>query len=409
EERLFQVSQRYGALLAEECSQSTFVPPPQKESSQRLRVGYISSHLYLHSEAYAFLPLLKNHAASSFEIYCYCDGSRLDAITGEHRKCAHRWIETHELSDETVLAKIRADQIDILVDLSAFFGTHFRASVFAQRAAPIQMTWLGYPNTTGITGMDYRIVDAVTDPIDSNASAWANEKLLRVPELFICYDPLRPTPAVAPLPASEKERITFGAFNNLCKYNETTIRLWAGVLKSVTSSRLLMKNESFADSEVQSDIRAQFVAHGVSPDRLSFLGRTANPTQHLKLYGHIDVSLDTYPYHGTMTTCESLWMGVPVLTLRGQTHRSRVSVSILSSLGMQEWIAQDEADYLIKAVALTKHVECLAQIRSELRKRLQNSPLYDVPKFSKKMERLYQTVWERSTSEGGASEPEKEG
>jgi predicted O-linked N-acetylglucosamine transferase (SPINDLY family) len=267
--------------------------------------------------------------------------------------------------------------------------------VFARRAAPVQVTYLGYPNTTGLATMDYRITDAESDPPGMTESHYT-ETLVRLPSGFLCYAP--PASAPEPHPAyADNNLVTFGSFNNLSKLTSCMIELWARILREVPRSRLLLKAQGLADDETGSDIRTLFVAHGIDGNRIELLGPKPSFQEHLLMYQRIDIALDTFPYHGTTTTCEALWMGVPVITLAGRAHVSRVGVSLLSSVRCEELIAASEEDYVGRAVELARQPARRRMLHSSMRHMVQESPLVNVAGFVTKLEAAYQRMWkERS-------------
>ncbi len=261
------------------------------------------------------------------------------------------------LTDEPVAQMVRADGIDILVDLSGHTGGN-RLLVFARKPAPIQVTYLAYPNTTGMNAIDYRFTDALADPPGMTDHLNA-EKLWRLPACNWCFQPPDNAPEIRP---REDGPIAFGCFNAFSKINAKLTAIWSDLLKRVPSSRLLLKSTGAGEASSRQRLTGQFAGHGIPEERIEMLGWTADARTHLELYHRIDVALDTYPYHGTTTTCEALWMGVPVVTMAGQTHVSRVGVSLLSNVGLAELIAQSPEEYVSIAVELTGDLPRLAEI-----------------------------------------------
>jgi predicted O-linked N-acetylglucosamine transferase (SPINDLY family) len=254
-------------------------------------------------------------------------------MTKRMQSLASAWRVINGVPDATVEQVIRQDQIDILVDLAGHSARN-RMPVFARKPAPVQVSYLGYPDTTGLAGMDYRITDSLVDPPGA-ADEWSVEKLHRLDPCAWCFRPHEPYPPLPPpSPRASVDRpITFGTFNAVAKLNDPLIATWAEILREVPESRFLMKAAALAEAEVADRIRAQFQSHGVASDRLELLGQRINATEHLALYANMDVALDTFPYHGTTTTCEAMWMGVPVVTLAGRAHAGRVGVSLLTNCG----------------------------------------------------------------------------
>lgn len=363
----------------------------EKNPNRRLRVGYVSPDFQSHSVAYFLESLLEHHDPAQVEVYCYSHVLHPDAVTHRLQNLATHWRRIIGRSDSEVADLIRADGIDILVDLAGHTANN-RLPVFARKPAPVQVTWLGYPNTTGLDTIDFRISDAFADP-PSTTDHLHSETLVRLPRSAWCYRPLENAPAVSDLPAIESAAITFGSFNAMPKINPPLIDLWAKILHVVPDSRLLLKNNSLSELSVQKRLKKQFVQAGVSEERLIMTERIPDPVAHLATYARVDITLDTFPYHGTTTTCESLWMGVPVVTLAGETHVSRVGVSLLHHLGHAEWIAGNPDEYVKIAAALANDIPRLTKIRSSLREKIQTSPLMDAVGFSREIESAYRKMW----------------
>jgi predicted O-linked N-acetylglucosamine transferase (SPINDLY family) len=298
------------------------------------------------------------------------------------------WREVHSENVDKIASQIRQDEIDVLIDLSGYTADN-RLEVFALKPAPVQITWLGYPNTTGLSAMDYRITDAWADP--AGEEAWHSERLLRLPTGFLCYTAPDQAPEVAPLPALKTGHITYGSFNNLAKHNDRVIALWSRLLQAQPEARLIIKNGSLNDVQTAQSLKDRFAQHGIT-EQLELIGRIPEQNGHLALYGRIDVALDTFPYNGTTTTCEALWMGIPVMTLEGDRHAGRVGVSLLNQIGHAEWIAPDEDAYIAKAIQIGHDLNALANIRHTLRQDVQHSPLGDSKAFTKAFESALERV-----------------
>jgi predicted O-linked N-acetylglucosamine transferase (SPINDLY family) len=256
----------------------------------------------------------------------------------------------------------------------------------------VQVTWLGYPNTTGLDTIDYRLTDALADPPGASEE-WHSEHLVRLPRSGWCYRPSEHSPPVSAPPHEAKGHITFGCFNSMPKLNEPLLELWAKILLAVPASRLLLKNKALSSPSVRRRVQAVLDKAGVNPERMDAVAYVPDKAEHLVCYGRVDIALDTFPYHGTTTTCEALWMGVPVVTLAGQTHASRVGVSLLSNVWHPEWIADSPEDYVRIAVELTGDLPRLAALRATLRARMEASPLMDAPAFARDIEAAYRTMW----------------
>jgi protein O-GlcNAc transferase len=370
-------------------------PPLAPAAPRRLRVGYVSPDFVHHSVSYFFEPVLTAHDRELFEITCYSEARVPDAVTRRLRERSDRWRDIAGRSDDAVAALVHEDEIDILVDLAGHTARH-RLLVFARRPAPVQVTWLGYPDTTGLDAIDYRITEAVSDP--AGTEAWHSEQLVRLPETFSCYQPPKESPPVGPLPVAEAGHLTFGCFNHLAKVTPPTIRLWAEILRELPGSRLLLKSRGLADLETAARLREEFVRRGVEADRLELNGEELSVARHLGLYQRVDIAFDTFPYNGTTTTCEALWMGVPVVTLAGRTHVSRVGASLLTHLGEAGWIADSPEAYRKLCRDLAGDRPRLAAIRAGLRERMGAGLLCDARRFTKNLENAFRAMWNEKGS-----------
>jgi predicted O-linked N-acetylglucosamine transferase (SPINDLY family) len=362
-----------------------------REASRRLRIGYLSPDFYHHSVAFFFEPILAGRDRSQFEVFCYSNVQRPDATTQRLRNMADGWRDILPHTDEQVAELVRSDGIDILIDLAGHTVGN-RLLVLAQKPAPVQMTYLGYPDTTGLPTVDYRITDAVSDP-PGTTEQYHTEQLLRLEGCFLCYRPHEDAPPVAELPAARSGQITFGCFNNLAKLTGPMLRLWARILHATAGSRLLLKDKSFASAQTRERLLAELASEGISPDRIGLLGYEPACQKHLDLYARVDVALDTYPYCGTATTCEALWMGVPVVSLAGRSHVSRVGHSLLNAAGLPELAAPDEPSYITVATDLAHDLPKLASLRLGLRERMKQSALMDAPAFMRRLESAYRRAW----------------
>ena len=359
--------------------------------ARRLRIGYVSPDLVSHAVAFFLEPVLIAHDRAQFEIFAYSDALAGDQVTERLRAQTTQWRDIAQLSDEQVATLIRQDRIDILVDLAGHTARN-RLLVFARKPAPVQATWLGYPNTTGLTAIDYRITDSISDPV-GQTEAWYSERLIRLPGPFSCYLPPSASPPVAPLPALASGHITFGCFNNFAKVTPQAIELWARLLRGIPNSRLFLKSRGLTDPETAGQIHAAFGRHEIAPDRIELNGDRLSVADHLELYRKVDIALDTFPYNGTTASCESLWMGVPVVTLAGRAHVSRVGASLLTHLAAPEWIAATPDEYAAICANLTSDLPRLAANRQGLRERMRCSPLCDGPSFTHHFETGYRAAW----------------
>lgn len=352
-------------------------------TGRRLRVAYLSSDFREHSVASFIEPVLRHHDRARFEVCCYSDLPMPDATTQRIRESADVWRDITKLTDAEAARLIRDDRIDILFDLAGHTG-NARLGIFTAQPAPRQVTWIGYPNTTGLATIGWRITDAVADP--QGEDVYYSESLLRLPGSFLCYQPPADAPTVAPLPAQTNGYVTFGSFNNYSKLNSGVLRLWADVLHAVPDARLLLKCPALTDAGVQGRVRATFEALGVAAERLELLGHTRGRAEHLALYGRVDIALDTFPYNGTTTTCEALWMGVPVVSLVGARHAARVGASLLTAAGLADWLADSPQAFVETARQRAADIATLATIRTSLRQQVGASPLCDAERFTRGLE-----------------------
>ncbi len=360
-----------------------------RDPRRRLRIGYVSPDFKQHAVGTMALPLLACHNREEFEVSCYAQAREPDAMTERFRGHADHWRSTVGLCDEQLADLIRQDQIDILVDLAGHTAGG-RLLVFARKPAPVQMTWLGYPNTTGVCTIDYRITDAHADPPGSGA-ALGVEQLVRLPRTNWVYQPPDNAPAPNHRPAAGA--VTFGSFNNFAKVTEPMLVLWARILHAVPGSRLLLKAQGLGSQSTRQRVWELLARERIDPARLELRGWEPGHGGHLALYNRVDIALDPFPYHGTTTTCEALWMGVPVITLAGRTHVSRVGVSLLRNMGLEELIAASPENYVALAVELANDLPRLSRLHSTLRKRMEQSPLTDAPSFAREVEAVYRRVW----------------
>lgn len=370
-------------------------PTPER----RLRIGYVSPDFRNHPVAFFIEALLARHDRLQVEVFCYANMARDDVVTARLRQHADHWRSIAGMSDENAAALIRADRIDVLVDLAGHTADH-RLLVFARKPAPVQVTWLGYCDTTGMDVMDFRMTDAHADPVGV-ADELHTERLVRLPCAW-CYTPQPGVPEVSPLPAAELGVVTFGCFNNLAKVNDEVLASWAEVLGRVPGSRLLLKTGALREALPRELLLERLARDGVSAERVEFSGALPTLAAHLEAYRRVDVALDPFPYHGTTTTCEALWMGVPVVTLAGAHHAARVGVSLLHAVGLEEFIARDRAKYVELAVRLGSDLARLAELRATLRERMKRSRLLDARAFARDMEAAYREMWREWCAKPGA-------
>jgi protein O-GlcNAc transferase len=361
----------------------------KRHSNKKLKVGYVSGDFRTHSVAYFFEPLLKAHNRSNLEIFCYYNHSQNDETNKRLQSLSDHWYNIEALNDEDAAKKIKQDGIDILIDLSGH-SAYNRLGVFARKPAPIQATWLGYPNSTGVSTIDYRITDAITDP-ELKGKKHCSEKIIRLDQCFLCYQGPEFPESKKP-PSLSNGYITFGSFNNLSKINKTVIEAWANILKGVPESKLVLKSQQFKFPEVREILSKSFALKGINGNRIELKSHTATTEDHLNLYKEIDIALDTFPYNGTTTTCEALWMGVPVITLLGDRHISRVSASILTHAGLENLIADDKDNYIDLAISLAESSSQLIELRAGLRNQLKESQLTNSKLFAMSIERAFENM-----------------
>ncbi|MCK4743149.1 MAG: tetratricopeptide repeat protein [Sulfuriflexus sp.] len=359
-------------------------------NNKKIRIGYISPDFRTHSVAYFIEPLLTQHNKNEFEIVCYANVSSPDEKTKELMAYADKSRDIHLVDSNELYKIISDDKIDILIDLAGHTSGNSLLA-FSRKPAAIQITYLGYPNTTGLTSIDYRIVDKITDPIEQND--WHAEQLLFMPDCFICYKPPTDAPNIKTLPSAENKTITFGCFNSIIKFTPAVVRTFSDILKSVSNSKLVLKGKSLNDNDIRQPLLSLFNEQGIDESRLQLLAQTSSNTEHLELYNTIDIALDTFPYNGTTTTAEALYMSTPVISSMGDRHASRVSASLLTAIGHSELIAESEKDYVKLATELANDALRLENYNENLRADMLKSPLCDAPTFTKNLENIYKDVW----------------
>jgi predicted O-linked N-acetylglucosamine transferase (SPINDLY family) len=357
-----------------------------------LRIGYMSPDFHLHATAFFLEPLFAGHDPAAVEIHVYSSTELRDEMTDRLRGHARGWRDVFGRSGAEVAALVAEDRIDVLVDCAGHTNGN-RLGVLAMKPAPIQVTWLGYPHGTGVPAVDYRLTDALADPPGMTESHYV-EELVRLPEGTFSYRAPDFAPEPAPGPLARGEGPVFGCFNNPHKIGPEVIRLWADVVNAVPGSRLRLKARQFLDAGAAARFRERFAAAGLAPERLEIEGRRTLKEGFAE-YATIDVALDPFPYHGTTSTCESLWMGVPVVTLPGRSCVSRVGPSLLARVGVDDLVARDAAHYREIAAGLIADPARLAELRQALRGRMAASALGDGPRFARQMEAAYRTMWRK--------------
>jgi protein O-GlcNAc transferase len=379
---------------------ATKLPGPA-DAERRLRVGILSPDLRRHSVAFFSEPWMRHLDTSQFELFVYHSNLNEDDYTARLKEPVSSWTSTPFMSEIDLAQRMQQDRIDIAIELAGLTSGN-RLGALAMRAAPVTVTYCGYPDTTGIPGVDYRIVDAVTDPpaaetpgLSPNFDERCSERLVRLAPCFLCYNP---APGAPTLTRSARGHVQFGSFNAARKLNQTTVDLWAKVLAAVPGSRVVIKSIDLNDATVQANVRRLFERAGVG-DRVDLLPASKGIEEHLAQYQHMDIGLDTFPYNGTTTTCEALWMGVPVVTVLGPAHVSRVSASLLRAAGLDELVARDEAEFVAICTRLAGDQDAVATYQRTLRDRLAASALCDQARFGVTFGNALRWMW-REACEG---------
>jgi predicted O-linked N-acetylglucosamine transferase (SPINDLY family) len=383
---LYDLHCQWGSL--KESSATRVIPTAVRaiKGERRLKIGYVSPDLRRHSVSYFLEPILANHDPQVFTVYCYSNSLLEDQVTARLRGHVETWRNIFGVADEVVAQLICEDKIDILVDLSGHTMAN-RLPLFSLKPAPVQVTYLGYPATTGLDSIDYRLTDALADPI-GNDDAWHSEKLFRLEGGFLCYQPPEDAPEIGPVPYLKNGFVTFGSCNNLAKITTQTIQAWAQILDAVPASKMLIKTKALEDVSVREELTKRFAICGIGAERLD-LRAWIYEDNHLSIYNQIDIALDTFPYNGTTTNCETHWMGVPTITFSGDRHSARVGHSLNALVGLEDWVASSLEGYVSLAVRAASSLNTLSSLRRELRGRLAGGPICDGPSFTGILEKAY--------------------
>jgi predicted O-linked N-acetylglucosamine transferase (SPINDLY family) len=391
-EQVFEAHREFAKVYAPPASPA---PPPRPNRKPgkdgRIRIGYLSPDFRGHSVAFFILPVLNHHDRSRFEVTCYSDVATPEPMTEVLKNAPERWRDVAGVSDDRLAQLIREDGIDILVDLAGHTPRN-RLPLLARRIAPIQVTYLGYPNTTGLSTIDYRITDAAQDPPGMTESIHS-EQLVRLPRAFFTQLTISGMPEVAPLPAmsSAGGGVTFAVFTNFVKVRPAMMKLWARILRQTKNSRLLIQARSLRDRATRDSVARIFADEGIDAGqggRLELREYVEFP-EYIAMYKDVDIVLDTFPFNGHTTTCQALWMGVPVVTLAGNVSRSRMGASVLGTIGLGELVAQSQDEYVRIATELANDLPRLAAMRSTLRQRVAQSPILDCAGFTRALEAAY--------------------
>lgn len=384
--KLFDEHVRWGRTLPAATSRPEKLRP--HVTGRALRVGYMSPDFRRHAVAAFIEPMLNQHDPAQVEAILFAEIRWPDDVTERLQGIAQGWHNTCGLNDAQLVDLIRSEQIDILVDLAGHTN-HNRLTALKLRSAAVQVSYLGYPNTTGVKGVDYRLTDWIVDP--AGAESLYTEKLVRLSPTFCCYQPSMEAPEIGPLPAKASGRITFGSMHNLAKLNGDVLDLWARVLQAAPGSRLLVYRDTLQESS-RERLRREFAARGLDESRVELRGVLPEGECYWSVYHEIDIALDAFPWSGHTTACESLWMGVPIISLCGNRAAGRMVASVLSSLGLSQWSVDSSAEYVRAAVALASDVERLAAWRKQLRQTMKDSPLCDARRFTRGLEEAYRSM-----------------
>jgi len=387
---VFEEHRKWGALIAAGIKRLPHRNVGDGHPQGKIRIGYISPDFCMHPVAFFALALLGGLDRGRFETYAYSDVHKADAMTNRLRALVDVWRDVSEMQNQDVGELIQKDQIDLLVDLCGHTANN-RLEVMAAKPAPIIVSYLGYPATTGMPGVGFRLTDAIVDP-PGKTDSWHTEKLVRLDRCAWCFEAPASSPPVGPLPAKKNGFITFGCFNNLAKLNAPLYDVWVEILRNVPDSRLFLKAKTFIDPGICEGVVTYFTAQGIALDRLRVSGFEAVAQNHFDRYNEVDIALDSYPYHGTTTTCEALWMGAPVITRAGEAHISRVGASLLQAVGHPELVATTDKEYIRLAVDLARDLPRLEALRMSLRPEMMSSPLLDKKGFSAAIEKAFDSL-----------------
>jgi len=385
---IYREHRRWGERHADALAVGTAAHENEPAPTKRLRVGFVSPYFRKHAMTFFFESVVENHDRNSMQIFLFADVAQPDEYSKRLQTHGAVWRSTVGFTDDQLAQAVRNDTIDILVDLSGH-TPYNRLLAFARRPAPVQVTWNGYPNTTGMSAIDYRITDAYCDPPGATEQ-WHSERLVRLPDVYMTWRPPTDAPEPGPLPAEGSGQITFGSFNSCFKITPMIVALWARILHEVPDSRLVLLTITSRGAERR--LRGLFSEHRIGPERVEMLPRLSHE-EFLEAHRRVDIALDAYPYHGTTTTCFSLWMGLPVVVLAGPIHVSRVGVSLLSNLGMPELVANSGDEYVRIAKELASERPALATLRSTLRQRMLASPITDGRGGVRALESAFRQMW----------------
>jgi predicted O-linked N-acetylglucosamine transferase (SPINDLY family) len=389
---IFAEHQRWGQQQAGEAMKLVRPHANGRDLARRLRIGYLSPDFRRHSVSFFLEPFLANHDHARFEVFCYSAVRTPDDLTPRLRAMADHWADVSRMPDAQVVELVRRDGIDILVDLAGHTGNN-RLLVLAYKPAPVQVTYLGYQDTSGLPTVEYRISDGICDP-PGLTEAFHSEQLVRLGKTFACYRPPEDAPEVGPLQALSSGHVTFAVFAKMEKVSEPMLRLWSEILRRVAGSRLLLMAYGLQSERVRRRVMEVSESEGIAAERVELAG-PCGLREYLARHAQVDVALDTFPFNGHTTTCHGLWMGVPIVSLAGKSYASRMGLSVLTNLGLAELAADSPQGYVEIAAKLAADLPRLAELRAGLRQRMQGSPMMDAPGFTRELERAYRGMWEK--------------
>jgi len=395
-EEVFEAHKAWGRRYEMNFKQLGSFEDLDRTPERRLRIGYLSPDMGIHPVGYFTLNIFEHHNPTEVEVFIYSNRFQEigdDAISKQFREQVgdDHWRWTRGLATAKLVEMIETDKIDILIDLAGHTGYN-RMDALASRAAPLQVSWLGYANTTGLTQVDYRLSDAIVEP-EGDADKRSVEKIYRMPNGFHSFKVPENLPEPSPPPCISRGHITFGTYNNMNKLGSRSVELWAKLLKRVPGSKILFKHKSLAVLDNRESLRSLFAMHGIQAQRVILRTTTPDKVDHFKSYKEIDIALDPLAYNGTTTSCDALMMGLPILTLPGRTHASRVTASLLHRVGLDEWVAKDEEDFLRIGAMAAQNVAMLKELRIQLPKRFLESPLSNGPLMAADLEQAYRSIW----------------
>lgn len=390
------VAEQFGQMV-ERAVPVPFNAWPLTHRPQRLKIGLVSGDLGSHPVGFFLESVLAHLDPAQVEVTAYVTRVRNDDVTERLRTLVPAWKSLIGMSDEAAARLIHNDGIHILMDLSGHTA-HNRLSLFAYKAAPVQVSWLGYFATTGLTRIDYVLGDRHVTP--TGEAAQYTESLWRLPDSYLCFTPPAVPVTVGPLPALSAGVVTFGCFNTLIKMNDAVVASWARVLHAVPQSRLFLKAHQLGDEETHRQTVTRFAAQEIAEDRLILEGKSPLSVM-FEAYNRVDMVLDPFPFPGGTTSTQALWMGVPVLTRKGDRFLAHLGETVVTTAGLPEWVAADDADFLAKAVAFASDLPRLAALRAALRGTVMASPLFDARRYARNLEDALWGMWREKTGESG--------